>query len=182
MSSAAGSSPAGESSSPAPVAVPPRERLRQREALQVALQYPKSAGAIFDDLEPSEFTVPEFATVRLTIAAAGGCAATTAPDVFRERVMAAAPDDRIRGLINQLLVEPLQMRRSNKSHDQIEQTYVETKMSAVRLSAVERAISLLRAEMLRAGASGGEQAQVPLLQRLQEYQQYAAQLKARYSL
>jgi DNA primase len=181
----AAASPAGAfpaPAAPAAPAVPPRERLRQREALQVALQYPKSAGAIFDDLEPSEFTVPEFATVRLTIAAAGGCAATTSPEFFRERVMASAPDDRIRGLINQLLVEPLQMRRNNKSHDQIDQGYVETKMSAVRLSAVERAISLLRAEMLRAGASGGEQAQVPLLQRLQEYQQYAAQLKARYSL
>jgi DNA primase len=169
-------------SGPAAPAVPPRDRLRQREALQVALQYPKSAGTIFDDLEPSEFTVPEFAIVRLAIAAAGGCAATASPEVFREQVMAAAPDDRIRGLINQLLVEPLQMRRTTKSQDKIEQTYVETKMSAVRLSAVERAISLLRAEMLRAGASGGEQAQVPLLQRLQEYQQYAAQLKARYSL
>ena len=179
---AAGASAPVAPAAPAAPVVPPRERLRQREALQVALQYPKSAGAIFDDLEPSEFTVPEFATVRLTIAAAGGCAATTSPEIFRERVMAAAPDDRIRGLINQLLVEPLQMRRSNKSHDQIDQAYVETKMSAVRLSAVERAISLLRAEMLRAGASGGEQAQVPLLQRLQEYQQYAAQLKARYSL
>jgi len=162
--------------------VPPRERQRQREALKVALQYPLSAGALFDDLELDEFTLPMHALIWQAIAAAGGCAAARSADVFRDRVMATAGDDRIRGLINELLVEPLQVRRSPKTRDKVEQHYVETCMSSVRLSTVERRISLLRAEMLRAGAAGGEQAQVPLVRQLQEYQQYAAQLKSRYGL
>jgi uncharacterized protein (DUF2132 family) len=85
-------------------------------------------------------------------------------------------------MINALLVEPLQVRRTPRTRDQVEQSYVETTMSSVRLSAVERRISLLRAQMLRAGASGEPEAQAALFGQLQQYQQYAAQLKARYGL
>jgi DNA primase len=162
--------------------VSPRERHRQREALKVALQYPTSAGALFDDLELEEFTVPAHALVWQAIAAAGGCAAARSAEAFRDKVIEVAGDDRLRNFINELLVEPLQVRRNPRNREQVEQSYVETSMSAVRLSAVERRISALRAEMLRAGAAGGEQAQAPLFGRLQEYQQYAAHLKARYGL
>ena len=169
------------SAAPAPV-VPPRDRHRQREALKVALQYPVAAGALFDDLELDEFTLPGHALVSQAIAAAGGCAAARSAEVFREKVMASAADDRVRGMINELLVEPLQVRRSPRTRDQVEQSYVETCMSSVRLSAVERRISLLRAQMLRAGASGEPEAQTVLFGQLQQYQQYAAQLKTRYGL
>jgi DNA primase len=164
------------------VEVPPRDRYRQREALKIALQYPSAAGALFDDLELEEFTLPGHALVRQAIAAAGGCAAVRSAEEFREKVMAAAADDRVRGMIRELLVEPLQVRRSAKNRDQVEQHYVETCMSSVRLSAVERRISLLRAQMLRAGAAGDPDAQAALFARLQQYQQYAAQLKSRYGL
>ena len=192
--SAHGSQAPSQQRSASPVSVPqipaqaqapevsPRDRHRQREALKVALQYPVASGALFDDLELGEFTLPGHAVVQQTIAAAGGCAAAGSAEAFREKVMAAAPDDRVRGLINELLVEPLQVRRSPRTRDQVEQHYVETCMSSVRLSAVERRISLLRADMLRAGASGGPQAQARLFEQLQQYQQYAAQLKTRYGL
>jgi DNA primase len=173
----------GSALSAAPVAeVPARDRHRQREALKVALQYPTAAGALFDDLEMDEFTLPAHAQVWQAIAAAGGCSAARSADLFRENVMAAAADDRVRGMINALLVEPLQVRRSPKTRDKVEQSYVETTMSSVRLSAVERRISLLRAQMLRAGASGEPEAQAVLFGQLQQYQQYAAQLKTRYGL
>jgi DNA primase len=175
-------SPNGAPSAAPAAQVPPRDRHRQREALKVALQYPMAAGALFDDLELDEFTLPGHALVWQAIAAAGGCTAARSADVFREKVMAGAADDRVRGLINELLVEPLQVRRSPRNRDQVEQSYVETCMSSVRLSAVERRISLLRAQMLRAGASGDPQAQTVLFGQLQQYQQYAAQLKARYGL
>ena len=173
----------GAALSAAPVVeVPARDRHRQREALKVALQYPTAAGALFDDLEMDEFTLPAHAQIWQAIAAAGGCSATRSADLFREKVMAAAADDRVRGMINALLVEPLQVRRSPKTRDKVEQSYVETTMSSVRLSAVERRISLLRAQMLRAGASGEPEAQAVLFGQLQQYQQYAAQLKTRYGL
>ena len=173
----------GAALSAAPVVeVPPRDRHRQREALKVALQYPTAAGALFDDLEMDEFTLPAHAQVWQAIAAAGGCSAARSADLFRENVMAAAADDRVRGMINALLVEPLQVRRSPRTRDKVEQSYVETTMSSVRLSAVERRISLLRAQMLRAGASGEPEAQAVLFGQLQQYQQYAAQLKTRYGL
>jgi DNA primase len=171
----------GPAASPV-VEVPARDRHRQREALKIALQYPIAAGALFDDLELAEFTLPGHALVSQAIAAAGGCAAARSADEFREKVMTSAPDDRVRGMINELLVEPLQVRRSAKNRDQVEQQYVETCMSSVRLSAVERRISLLRAQMLRAGAAGDPDAQAALFGQLQQYQQYAAQLKSRYGL
>ena len=177
------SSPSAPLPSPSPAAaVPPRDRHRQREALKVALQYPVAAGALFDDLELDEFTVPAHALIWQAIAGAGGCAVARSADAFREKVMAAAADDRVRGLINELLVEPLEVRRSPKTRDNVEQHYVETCMSSVRLSTVQRRMSLLRAEMMRAGASGGAQAQARLSEQLQQYQQYAAQLKTRYGL
>jgi DNA primase len=164
------------------VEVPARDRYRQREALKIALQYPGAAGALFDDLELNEFTLPAHGLVWQAIAAAGGCSASRSADEFREKVMAAAADDRVRGMINELLVEPLQVRRTAKARDQVEQHYVETCMSSVRLSAVERRISLLRAQMLRAGAAGDPDAQASLFGQLQQYQQYAAHLKSRYGL
>jgi DNA primase len=164
------------------VEVPPRDRHRQREALKVALQYPVAAGALFDDLGLDEFTLPGHALIWQAIAAAGGCTAARSAELFREKVMASATDDRVRGMINELLVEPLQVRRTAKNRDSIEQSYVETTISSVRLSAVERRISLLRAQMLRAGASGAPEAQAVLFGQLQQYQQYAAQLKTRYGL
>jgi len=176
-------SPASVAPAPVPAPeVPPRDRHRQREALKVALQYPTAAGALFDDLELEEFTLPGHALVWQAIAAAGGCAAARSAEVFREQVMAAAPDDRVRGMINELLVEPLQVRRTAKTRDQVEKHYVETCMSSVRLCAVERRISLLRARMLRAGASGSPETQAVLFEQLQQYQQYASQLKSRYGL
>ena len=173
---------AAPSSAAPTIDVPPRDRLRQREALKVALQYPTAAGALFDDLELDEFSVPAHALVWQAIAGAGGCAATRSADTFREKVMASAADDRVRGLIHELLVEPLEVRRTAKTRDNVEQHYVETCMSSVRLSTVQRRMSLLRAEMLRAGASGEAQAQSRLSEQLQQYQQYAAQLKSRYGL
>jgi DNA primase len=175
-------SPAAASPASAAVEVPARDRHRQREALKIALQYPIAAGALFDDLELTEFTLPGHALVQQAIAAAGGCAAVRSADEFRDKVMAAAPDDRVRGMINELLVEPLQVRRTAKARDQVEQSYVETCMSSVRLTAVERRISLLRAQMLRAGAAGDPDAQAALFGQLQQYQQYVAHLKSRYGL
>ena len=160
--------------------VPPRDRYRQREALKVALQYPISAGAFFDDLELEEFTLPVHALVWRAIAAAGGCAAARSAEAFRDKVNEAAADDRLRNFINELLVEPLQVRRNPRQPDKVEQSYVETCMSSVRLSAVQRRITALQSELLRAGAVGA--AQAPLSDKLQEYQQYASHLKSRYGL
>ena len=164
------------------VEVPARDRFEQREALKIALQYPGAAGALFDDLELNEFTVPAHALIWQAIAASGGCAATRSAEEFREKVMASAADDRVRSMINELLVEPLRVRRTAKTRDQVEQSYVETCMSSVRYTSVERRISLLRAQMLRAGAAGDPDAQAALFGQLQQYQQYAAQLKSRYGL
>jgi DNA primase len=159
-----------------------RERDRQREALKVALQYPVATGALFDDLELSEFSVPEYAQIWQAIAAAGGCASARSPETFREKVIAAAADDRVRRLINELLVDRLRVRTNAKTRDQVDKHYVETQVSAVRLGTAERRIASLRAEMLRAVASGDMQAHANLSTQLQQYQQYAAQLKSRYGL
>ena len=163
-------------------AISQRERDRQREALKVALQYPVATGALFDDLELSEFSVPEYAQIWQAIAAAGGCASARSPETFREKVIAAAADDRVRRLINELLVDRLRVRTNAKNRDQVDKHYVETQVSAVRLGTAERRIASLRAEMLRAVAAGDMQAHANLSNQLQQYQQYAAQLKDRYGL
>src|SRR5581483_107583 len=127
---AAAYAPAGGSSSPStassnaapnPFLAPtdPASR-RQREALKLALQYPKLAGGAFDGLGPEEFTSPAYAAVHAAIVAAGGASAALDPMQWLSNVIAAASDDAVRTLINRLAVEPLMLRENAKGGQSVD--------------------------------------------------------------
>jgi DNA primase len=63
-------------------------------------------GPVFDDVDERAFTVPAFAEVRAVIAAAGGIAGGATGDAWIAKVRDAAPDDRVRGHVTALAVEP----------------------------------------------------------------------------
>jgi DNA primase len=113
-----GASPGGPATSPAPASpaaagptLPPQGYPDpavqvEREALKLALQSPGMVGPVFDDVDERAFTVPAFAEVRAVIAAAGGIAGGATGDAWIAKVRDAAPDDRVRGHVTALAVEP----------------------------------------------------------------------------
>lgn len=111
---------------------------RQREALKLALQYPKLVGAAFDGLGPEEFTSPAYVAVHGTIVSAGGVAAAADPLQWLSNVIAAAPDDSVRTLINRLAVEPPMVRENAKGGQTIDTRYATELITRIWIDAVER--------------------------------------------
>jgi len=123
---------------------------RQREALKLALQYPKLAGAAFDGLGPEEFTAPAYAAVHAAIIAAGGVSSVTDPVYWLSTVTAAAADDAVRALINRFAVEPLMLRENAKGGQSVDARYATELITRIWIDAVEerRAATLSRLQRL----------------------------------
>ncbi|HZU58987.1 MAG TPA: DNA primase [Actinocrinis sp.] len=123
---------------------------RQREALKLALQYPKLAGGAFDGLGPEEFTSPAYAAVHAAIVAAGGASAALDPMQWLSNVIAAASDDAVRTLINRLAVEPLMLRENAKGGQSVDARYATELITRIWIDAVEqrRAATLSRLQRL----------------------------------
>ena len=119
----------------------------EREAVKAALQYPALAGAAFDSLTPDEFTIPAYAAVRQAVLAAGGAVSAENPQFaassWTQRVQDQAPDDAIRGLVTELTVERMISRQA------IDDRYVNTQMTSIRLHSVDRRIGQLRPRLQR---------------------------------
>jgi DNA primase len=111
---------------------------RQREALKLALQYPKLAGAAFDGLGAEEFTTVGYAAVHAAIAAAGGAGAAEDAAQWRGAVTAAAADDSVRTLINRLAVEPPMLRENAKGGQKVDARYATELITRIWIDAVER--------------------------------------------
>jgi DNA primase len=122
---------------------------REREALKLALQYPKLAGADFDDLEADEFTLPAYEAVRIAVAAAGGVSAADDPSRWIGEVAAAASDDTVRALINRLAVEPPMLRELARGKQAVDARYVTVVLTGVRAAAVERHEADVRSRLQR---------------------------------
>ncbi|MBR7834977.1 DNA primase [Actinospica durhamensis] len=162
-------------------AVPVADQFRQREALKVALQHPKTAAG-FDELELTEFTVARYAAIAGVIAKAGGCGAAVSEDAFRAAVNEHATDDLERRLINELTVERLHAKQNPKQPTAVEPHYVAATISAVRKDSTVRMIKQMKSDLMRLGASGETDAVAALSAKLQTYQAYADQLKTRYGV
>ncbi|MGH3417151.1 MAG: DNA primase, partial [Actinocrinis sp.] len=111
---------------------------RQREALKLALQYPKLAGAAFDGLGAEEFTTPGYAAVHTAIVAVGGTVAVTDPVQWLGTVTAAASDDAVRTLINRLAVEPPMLRENAKGVQVVDARYATELITRIWIDAVEQ--------------------------------------------
>jgi DNA primase len=111
---------------------------RQREALKLALQHPKIVGAAFDGLGTEEFTTAAYTAVHAAIIAAGGVAAAADPMHWLSTVIAAAPDDALRTLINRLAVEPPMLRDNAKGGQTVDSRYANELITRIWIDAVER--------------------------------------------
>src|SRR5262249_17342572 len=84
----------------------------EREALKLAVQRPTLCGPAFDAIGAESFSAPVHASVFGLIAQCGGAGSTASGREWAERLRAAAPDDRARGFVTRLAVEPLRVPRS----------------------------------------------------------------------
>jgi DNA primase len=79
----------------------------EREALKLALQQPAIVGPRFDGIERAAFTAPAYALTAEAVEKAGGIGAGIVGEQWVTAVREAAEDDRIRGFVTELAVEPL---------------------------------------------------------------------------
>jgi len=79
----------------------------EREALKCALQHPNAVADWYASVETPAFTHPRAISVHEAIVAAGGPRADVEGLAWIDAVLAACPDDEVRGLVRELAVEPL---------------------------------------------------------------------------
>ncbi|MEZ5115838.1 MAG: DNA primase [Candidatus Nanopelagicales bacterium] len=132
----------------APPRVPPPDRRDpryavEREALKCVLQEPALVGEWFASVEPSAFTAVAYAQVHAAIAAAGGPAAALSGLEWVDAVLAACPDDAVRGLVRELAVEPV------PSVDQADERYATSLMARLLELDAARRVTDVKARLQR---------------------------------
>jgi DNA primase len=118
----------------------------EREALKLAMQRPALCGPSFDALGAGCFSVPVHASVFELIAGCGGTIAANGAREWAERLRAAAPDDRVRGFVTQLAVEPLRAPRADGEPDA---RYADAVLAQVEARAVSRQIAAIKSRLQR---------------------------------
>ena len=118
----------------------------EREALKLAVQRPALCGPAFDALGAGCFTAPAHAAVFGLIAGCGGAVSAANGREWAERLRAAAPDDRARGFVTQLAVEPLRVPRSDGEADA---RYADAVLARVEELSVSREIAVVKSRLQR---------------------------------
>ncbi|MFF5444754.1 DNA primase [Streptomyces sp. NPDC012888] len=160
---------------PAPAAGPgPALNLRnpahraERELLKLALQRPELVAPAFDAYGVDEFTAPPYAAVRQAVHEAGGVAA--ADEGYLARVRDVAPNDTVRALVTELMVEPLQRKT-------VDEVYAGEFLVAVRLLAVDRRVNELNSAIVRLNPQAQAERHQEINQELWVLQQYGRRLR-----
>jgi DNA primase len=115
----------------------------EREALKLAVQWPALCGPEFDALGPAAFTVPVHGAVFGLIAACGGVSSAGRARDWVAALLAAAPDDRARGFVTELAVEPL------KTAGEADERYADIQLATVGELAARREIAAIKAKLQR---------------------------------
>ena len=118
----------------------------EREALKLGVQRPALCGPVFDALGAASFTAPVHAAVFELIAGCGGTGAAAGGREWAERLRGAAPDDRARGFVTQLAVEPLRAPRADGEPDA---RYADAVLAQVEARAVSRQIAAIKSRLQR---------------------------------
>ncbi len=118
----------------------------EREALKLAVQRPALCGPAFDALGAESFTAPVHASVFGLIAQCGGAGSAAGSREWAERLRAAAPDDRARGFVTRLAVEPLRAPRSDGEADA---RYADAVLARVEELSVSREIAVIKSRLQR---------------------------------
>jgi DNA primase len=120
--------------------------LLEREALKLAVQRPALCGPAFDALGAEAFTAPAHAAAFGLIARCGGAGGAAGGREWAERLRAAAPDDRARGFMTRLAVEPLRVPRSDGEADA---RYADAVLARVEELSVSREIATVKSRLQR---------------------------------
>ncbi|PWI43127.1 DNA primase [Streptomyces sp. ICBB 8177] len=139
----------------------------ERELLKLALQHPQLVAPAFDAYGEDEFTGPPYAAVRRAIGDAGGV--THADESYLTRVRDLAPDDAVRAMITELAVEPVMHKAPDLYAGQV--------LVEVRLYAVKRRESELRADFARLGPRPDPAKAAAVQSELWALQQYGQRLR-----
>jgi DNA primase len=118
----------------------------EREVLKLAVQRPALCGPVFDALGTESFTAPVHASVFSLIAGCGGAGSAAGGREWAEQLLAAAPDDRARGFVTRLAVEPLRVPRSDGEADA---RYADAVLARVEELSVSREIAAIKSRLQR---------------------------------
>lgn len=143
----------------------------QREALKVALQYPKAAGSYFDGINPEAFTNDAYRQVRNAIAAAGGTSTADPDSNWLSAVSDAMRDASGRHFVSLLAVEPV--------HADNVEIYADSVLSRLQETRVGDQIAQLKAQLQRMRPSDDEQTYNALFSDLLALEQARRELNER---
>ncbi|MCX4778270.1 DNA primase [Streptomyces sp. NBC_01264] len=163
---------------PAPSATPtgPALNLRspahitERELLKLALQRPALVSPAFDAYGMDEFTAPPYAAVRQAILDAGGASLGT--EDYVTRVRDAAPNDTVRALVTELVVEAIHAKT-------VDEVYAGVQLVQVRLRAVDRRVHEIQGTLSRLGHQDAPEQLAAVQEELWVLQQYGRRLRNR---
>jgi DNA primase len=118
----------------------------EREALKLAVQRPALCGPAFDALGQECFTAPVHAVVFGLVAGCGGAGAGVGGRDWAEQLLAAAPDDGVRGFVTRLAVESLRTPRRDGEADA---RYADAILARVEELSVSREIAVVKSRLQR---------------------------------
>ncbi|MFF1906096.1 DNA primase [Kitasatospora sp. NPDC058218] len=145
----------------------------ERELLKLALQHPDLVSPAFDHYGEEEFPTPPYAAVRRAIGQAGGAAYGATVADFTGTVRDVAPDDQVRSLVTELIVEPVRSRRK------VDAIYAGEFLVKLRLLAVDRRVDEVRAHLQRLGTRASAEELHAVQTELWQLQQYGQGLRSR---
>jgi DNA primase len=119
------------------------QRVVEREALKLALQYPVLAGPMFDALGPENYGHPVLQVVRSAIATAGGTTTAIGGVVWIEAVRDACTDLGGRALVGELAVEPLHV------DGEADPRYVQVTLARLQVPTVTAKVRNLKSKVQR---------------------------------
>ena len=122
--------------------------LPQRQVLAAVLQYPATAGPLFDSLEPEAFTHPAFTAVHAAVVAAGGTAAGLGGAEWVSLVADHTDDLMLRALVSELATESLPV----KSMDGIPR-FIAGVLARVQEAWVGRQVAALKSKLQRVSST-----------------------------
>lgn len=144
--------------------------ITERELLKLALQRPALVSPAFDAYGMDEFTAPPYAAVRQAILDAGGASLGT--EDYLTRVREAAPNDTVRALVTELVVEAIHAKT-------VDEIYAGVQLVQVRLRAVDRRVHEIQGTMARLGHQGSPEQLAAVQEELWVLQQYGQRLRNR---
>ncbi|MGW1776422.1 DNA primase [Streptomyces sp. NPDC002104] len=144
--------------------------ITERELLKLALQRPALVSPAFDAYGMDEFTAPPYAAVRQAIMDAGGASLGT--EDYLTRVRDAAPNDTVRALVTELVVEAIHAKT-------VDEVYAGVQLVQVRLRAVDRRVHEIQGTLSRLGHQDAPEQLAAVQEELWVLQQYGRRLRNR---